>query len=634
MEKLADKNPLIMEVLSLIRIMEETSVQLYKLLEAASDKNSDDSDETENSCQMLFNDLSAGITGLNQCREALKRQLNHACYGEMIENISAVLCDTVEQINNEQLDKAVRLLKYQLHPFLLELREEVYFWGTVFPDAEKMDSYYREEFSAHHANTLFQNELSTYKYKISFFIPVYNKLDYTKQCIDSILKNTDLKKYPCEFILLNDGSYDHTQEYFEELDLGVDKKVIYLQKNVKTMIFSLAMRVCEGEYLLFVNNDTVVTKGWLDNLLLCIESDPAIVSATPCTPNTSNHQNDLDGLYPYTSPDELGHYRNRQDPSLWEERARIMPVIALYRTSLVNRIGLADRLFYTMEFWDDDFSLRARRAGYKQMLCRDTYCYHFGSITGSDAQKKENTLEKGRALFLRKNHADAWGRDFCFDYQAVDFIKSALLPGQTSSRRDPAESEREPVSILGIDCGFGDTLLQIKSRLKASGKKTFIFSVCSERTHAADLSAVSDSFLFSENILDAVDKLENYSFNYIYLSRPLEDYPDSELLLERLHGKLKENGVLLFSVTNLYYKPFLESFLSLSFPDGHDSVRFLNISALQSRLNNMFSQMKCIAQPDTACSVEDFIHIHMKELVNPLSIPLLSSKYLKLCCTK
>lgn len=628
------KTPLIKNVLSLIRVMEETCVQIYELLNKNAFCFVNESDSWEEECQILFNDLSAGINGLLNCQKPLKGNLNHAYFEEMTDNIDTALCNAISLINEDQIQEAAALLKYQLRPFLQELWEEVYYWGTIYPDPEKMDNYYKNEFADHHVSLYLPQKSSTYKYKISIFIPIFNKLDYTKKCINSILKNTDLSKYACEFILLNDGSSDQSQKYLEGLNLGADKKVLYLKRNVKTMIFSLAMRVCEGEFLLFVNNDTVVTKGWLDNLLLCIESDPAIISATPCTPNTSNLQADLEGRYPFSSIEELGRYENSSNPSLWEERARIMPVIALYRTKLINQIGLADRLFYTMEFWDDDFSLRARRAGYKQLLCRDTYCYHFGSITGKDAQLKENTLEKGRNLFLRKNHADAWGSGFCYDYQDIEAIKSTVLSGLDTRSQNSEDSCNKQTAVLGIDCGFGDTLLQIKNVLRTIEKKTLVYSLCSERIYEEDSRAISDYHYFSEDISAGVDTLDDNHFYIIYISKPLEHYPEPNKLLALLRNKLKDGGLILFQMTNLYYKPFLESFLNFSFPDGRDSLKFLNLSFLQNYLRELFHQVDCAAQTEHVPGIEDFISVHMSEPMSSASAPLLTSRYLKFCCRK
>lgn len=628
------KITLIQEVLSLIQLMEECGQELCALLTEPADSGAVDTLETR--CQSLFNDLFAGITGLLQCSTQLEGRLNHAYYSEMVENIDAVLSDAAEQINADHLNSAAHVLRFQLLPFLKELWEEVYFWGIIYPDPEKMNAYYRDEFVQHHENEFLagrndaylpkKNKFSTFKYKFSIFIPVFNKLEYTKQCINAIVKHTALKKYSCEFILLNDGSSDGTQDYLESLDLGVDKKVIFLRKNVKTLIFSLAFRVCEGEYFIFVNNDTLVTKGWLDNLLACMESDPRLISATPCTPNTSNFQIDMEGRYSFATPEDTLRHVNHSDSTLWEVRARIMPVIAMYRTELVNRIGFADRLFYTMEFWDDDFSLRARRAGYRQMLCRDTYCHHFGSVTGKAGQVKENTLEKGRALFRLKHQVDAWGDDFCYDYQALSFLKSSPLP-------DP--SFGKDAEILGIDCGFGDTLLQIKSYLQGNGRRTMVSALAdNDSPYSEDMKAISDHFYQTKFVCDTLKNLSDAKFDYIYLQRPLEVYQDYDRLLRLIYEKLKPEGLLFFKITNLYYKPFLENALNLSFPNGNDSIRFLNMAFLQSRLKNTFSQMNCIAQQEAVTGIEDFKRFHMKGCTNPSADLLLSSRYLKFCCRK
>lgn len=614
--------PLIHEVLSLIEMMEESCRELVSLLDTQETLCFDD-------CQVLFNDLAAATSSLISCAAPLKAHLNYAFFEEMTENIDAVLCDAVDQINADQISETIKILNYQLLPFIKELWEEVYFWGTIYPDEKRMEHYYKEEFALHHSNLFIfpngkQQDSPTYKYKVSIFIPVFNKLDYTKQCIKSIIENTDFKKYSCEFILLNDGSTDGTQEYLEALNLGVDKKLIHLRKNVKALIFSLAYRASEGEYFLFVNNDTLVTKGWLDNLLLCMESDPLIISATPCTPNTSNLQSDLEGRYSFSSVEDVLHHENHSVPALWEIRARIMPVIALYRSELVNRIGFADRLFYTMEFWDDDFSLRARRAGYQQILCRDTYCHHFGSVTGKDAQIKENTLKKGRELFILKNSVDSWGVDFCYDYQLISYIKSASLP-------DPSSKYH---TILGVDCGFGDTLLQIKSYLRSMGKESLIYTVNSKDTYLRDLKNISDPCSYSEDLCACIKDLKDSSFDYIYLQKTLDCYQEYEYLLSLIHAKLKKGGLLLFKAENIYYKPYLESFLNLSFPSGFKRVTFLNIQALQTLLSNLFSSMDCIAQTEAVNGVDEFIKHHLSESNGSTILPLLSARFLKFCCIK
>ena len=110
------------------------------------------------------------------------------------------------------------------------------------------------------------------KVKVSIIIPVYNNFHITKRCVWSIAKNTG--NVPYEIIIADDCSNDET------------KKIESIIKNVKRIKtesnggFLLncnnAAKKANGEYLVFLNNDTVVQKGWLEPLLDLIESDSEI----------------------------------------------------------------------------------------------------------------------------------------------------------------------------------------------------------------------------------------------------------------------------------------------------------------------------------------------------------------------
>lgn len=578
--------------------------------------------DVENGCestfQLHFNDLLAGITSLKQCYPSIKDSLHHAYYEEMLENVLFTLDQLADLLNNQDDGRAVTLLKYQLIPFLQEFREEVYFWGLVYPDEDKMKHFYEKDFAASTKN---MPHNSPYKYKISIFIPVYNNLEYTKQCLKSIKDTVDFNKFNCEFILINDGSTDETQEYFESLGI---EKVIYFKKNVKTMIFTMAFRICEGEYFLFINNDTLVAKGWLENLLACIESAPDIISATPSTPNTSNYQSFAADAYSLKAAKDIVKIRNRSDSSKWKERSRILPVIALYRSCLVEKIGLSDRLFYTMEFWDDDFSLRARKNGYRQMLCEDTYCYHYGSATGKAGQKKENTLENGRHLFQFKNQIDAWEKDndFCFNLQVILNFKFSPL-------------YKNDVHILGIDCGFGDTLLQMKKLLHNRGRNTTLYQTTAN-VNFNKYQAVSSQFFLPYNSIEQIaDLFPDVTFDYIFVSPKLENYTAYSLLLEILQKRLSTGGILYFQTANIFYQPLLDELLHFTFPCEDDCRLFINTQNLWKILAAKFNKVDCFTSPVMLPGTSEFqtLHCQLQSRKDDMSA-LLSSETLVFQCVK
>ncbi|WP_077612124.1 glycosyltransferase family 2 protein [Clostridium sp. Marseille-P2415] len=524
-------------------------------------------------CMSHIKIIAIILSGLEPMCDDQKVKSLPVSYPQMHHNISWTMDRIEERINAGQYEEAKDLTEFQLIPFLKDWREDTYFWLLIYPDKEKMAKYYESEFVKNHKNT-YQNRGE--KYLVSIFIPVYNKLEYTKKCLESLYRHTDLEKYPCELILLNDGSTDGTEDYFSQL--GV-RKVITLKENVKAMIFSLMYRVCEGKYAAFVNNDTILTEHWLDNLLACIRSDPMIISAAPSTPNTSNRQGMVEEFTPENA-EEKAEKHNQSSPYLWEERCRLMPVIALYDVDKVDTIGFADRYFYTMEFWDDDFSLRARRAGYKQILCKDTWCYHFGSVSGKEDQIKNRTLQNGRSLFIQKYGIDPWGNNFCYD----PYLMSHL---ETTFPDLPAD-----IPILGIDPGFGADILQLKNLLRRLGKKMSFSFLITDHGLEADMRSLSSTISLSPSVFELHKYIPEGSYRYICIGKDLSAYPAFMELLTECTAHLEEGGILVFYAGNPYSLRVKNELAGERLLNGKYSVTFINVIQLTAILNQLGLQIQ------------------------------------------
>jgi hypothetical protein len=108
---------------------------------------------------------------------------------------------------------------------------------------------------------------------ISIIVPVYNELYYTKQILEDINKKIK-NKY--EVILIDNGSTDGTKEWVESINMKWLKK-IYLKKNYwVNYAWNLWAKEAKWDYLLFINNDIVLTEG-IDNLFLKQILDNVIV---------------------------------------------------------------------------------------------------------------------------------------------------------------------------------------------------------------------------------------------------------------------------------------------------------------------------------------------------------------------
>lgn len=520
----------------------------------------------------------------------LASQLERACAAEMLENIECTLDEIEGAFQAGSTDRAAMKTEFQLFPFLRQLKESLYFWGAIYPDREEMERYYQKEFAPHNCN-LYVDENGESPVRLSVVVAGYNHLDTTRGCIQQLLKETDFDRLQAELILIDHGSSDGTLEYFESLGIG---KVIHFKKNVRMYMFSMLSQICLGKYFAFVSNDILVTRNWADILMTCLESDSKIIAAVPATPNIANLQM-LNS--PTNDPEEFIRWadgQNKSDPSRWNDRARLMPPVGMYRTSLVSKIGLADPYFYSMEFWDDDFSLRARRAGYRQIVCSDVACYHFGSVTGKEAQKKEGTLVYGRELFQQKHGVDAWGSGFCYDYHAIQIFQQIF-------------SSRENQAVLCLDCGMGDTPLQIKNELRHLHRTCELYQLTSQRIYLPDLEPHSQAAAFVPDLAEGINaRFDTKQFDLAYLGRELSQYEDGISLLDAVSHRLIPGGWFVFTCGNPFYAPILHALLHFSLPQGNGRITLADPEQLRSEAEKHFSQVQMVPVENPVQGVEAF----------------------------
>ncbi len=108
---------------------------------------------------------------------------------------------------------------------------------------------------------------------VSIVIPVHNNFKHTYNCLQSI-KNT-LPERTFEIIIADDFSTDETL-LCGLLFTGAVRIVRNLKNEGFVRICNAGAAAAQGQYLLFLNNDTLVTPGWLDNLVETFEQVPNI----------------------------------------------------------------------------------------------------------------------------------------------------------------------------------------------------------------------------------------------------------------------------------------------------------------------------------------------------------------------
>lgn len=375
--------------------------------------------------------------------------------------------------------------------------------------------------------------------EVTIFVVAYNRLEKTRRCVESILEHTRGIDY--ELLLYDNGSEDATLEYFQSVQYP-RKRIVRITKNLGAQYaMNLALRSFSGRYFVQITNDVVVTENWLSNLLRCMESDPKIGMVSPGSSNISNFQEIPLSFSSYEEMQRKAATYNHSDPRKWEQRLRLITVILVIKRELIEQMGMIDRGFYH-DFGDDDFSARVRRAGYKLMLCMDTFVHHdhdFRHGEDKDIEKFHISLEKGRKNFSEKYYGlDGW--DDMSNYEEY------LI--QTFPQDTPLANSQ----ILGVDTACGLPILQIKNELRHRGSmsaNTAAFT--SDAKYYYDLQTVCDE-VSCDRIERLPDFLENRSFDYIVLGRPINTYSEIPRLLRSLLGALRPSGTLFLKLRNTH----------------------------------------------------------------------------------
>ncbi|CTQ75526.1 glycosyltransferase [Roseibium alexandrii] len=111
---------------------------------------------------------------------------------------------------------------------------------------------------------------------VSIIIPVYGQLGYTLRCLISIFRASDTTDY--EVIVADDRSPDESGTVIKDLFAQTSRVNVLLNKKNLGFLRSCnnAAMHTRGKYILFLNNDTAVLDGWLDELVDTLTRDETI----------------------------------------------------------------------------------------------------------------------------------------------------------------------------------------------------------------------------------------------------------------------------------------------------------------------------------------------------------------------
>lgn len=244
---------------------------------------------------------------------------------------------------------------------------------------------------------------------ISIITAVFNKKDLTRRFWKS------LRRFPpsCDWqiIWVDDGSSDGTSKWLREIE-GGDCVVISNDKNSGFAYSNnVAARIADGDILLFLNNDTVLTKGWLDPMLesLCSEKGIGVVGNIQLGVDTGRI--DHAGIC-YDLIGRPEHYLKGRALSAARGDGRFSSAVTaaccMIRRDLFLSVGGFDEAFRN-GCEDIDLCLRLSQMGYRHWVDYRSVIYHHVSASPGRKDHEDRNL----ALFLKRwgHLTSKWGQE-------------------------------------------------------------------------------------------------------------------------------------------------------------------------------------------------------------------------------
>lgn len=242
---------------------------------------------------------------------------------------------------------------------------------------------------------------------VSVIIPNYNGERFLKDCLEALKGQTfeDM-----EVIMVDNASTDNSIAAAKELYPGI--RVVALDENTGfAYAVNRGIEAAAGEYVLLLNNDTIVFPNFVKNQYKMIKGKPDVFSCSALMIQNKNRELADD------AGDELaalgwGFAPDRDKPAsgckVPHEVFSACAGAAIYRKAVFDEIGMFDESFFAY-LEDMDVGYRARLAGYRNLYNPYAKVYHLGSASsGSRHNAFKVELSARNSMWMFRKNMPAW----------------------------------------------------------------------------------------------------------------------------------------------------------------------------------------------------------------------------------
>ena len=230
-------------------------------------------------------------------------------------------------------------------------------------------------------------------------IPIWNQLEYTKECLVSVFRFTPT---PFRLILIDNASDTRTAQYLDSVKEKNTERIVLI-RNSENLGWVKAVNqgifYSDSSYVCVMNNDTVVYPGWLSEMVGVAEKYESIGVVNPLW--------ELPKRCRTTPKDYFNRMITRQRGKFIEtDWAR--GFCFLIKREVINRIGGLDETFSPGYYDDWDYSVRAIKAGFRCVRAKGAFVWHYRNVTSLEVlggSRFNSLFHDKEKLFYKR-----WGR--------------------------------------------------------------------------------------------------------------------------------------------------------------------------------------------------------------------------------
>ncbi len=235
--------------------------------------------------------------------------------------------------------------------------------------------------------------------KCDLILLSWNNLAILKRCVGSLMRCTGV---PSRLIIVDNGSTEEgLREYLSSLKDGpnVRLEVIFSSTNEGfSRGMNKGMERSSAPYVCLLNNDLILTEGWLEEMIKVAVSGPSIGIVNPSSNNFGLR------FGKDTTLEEFARGFGRHSGE-WVEMNACVGFCMLIKRGVIDNIGFLDDKYGYAYFEDTDYSRRAQAAGFKCVMAKGCYVFHEEGRSGKFLKDKNETFDRSARIFEKR-----WGR--------------------------------------------------------------------------------------------------------------------------------------------------------------------------------------------------------------------------------